>query len=180
MGRIRLLSPSRRPLVKPRWIAARIPWRWRRMVRASLMKGPGAGSRWKRPSGCRRLWGQPAPRAAARRAQPAERAPGRPNRRTTRKRAANAAPQAAHQPPNGEETPIARRAAQPRTSCARGPRPTRLHGSNVAIRTFWRALPKDRCPPTGGPAQRAARTRPRGRVGPPRPTAHTPWPPHRR
>ena len=37
--RMRLLRPSRRPLLRPRRIALRIPSRWRRMVRASLMNG---------------------------------------------------------------------------------------------------------------------------------------------
>jgi hypothetical protein len=37
--RMRLLSPSRRPLFSPRRIAARMPARWRRIVRASLTNG---------------------------------------------------------------------------------------------------------------------------------------------
>src|SRR5215217_4802827 len=37
--RMRLLRPSRRPLVRPRRIAARMPGRWRRIVCASLMNG---------------------------------------------------------------------------------------------------------------------------------------------
>jgi hypothetical protein len=37
--RMRLFRPSRRPLVRPRRIAARMPWRCRRMVRASLTNG---------------------------------------------------------------------------------------------------------------------------------------------
>jgi len=39
MRRMRLLRPSRRPLLSPSWMAARIPSRWRRMVRASFMNG---------------------------------------------------------------------------------------------------------------------------------------------
>ena len=39
MSRMRLLRPSRRPFERPRRIALRMPARWRRIVRASLMNG---------------------------------------------------------------------------------------------------------------------------------------------
>jgi hypothetical protein len=47
MSRILLLRPSRRPLERPRRIAARIPWRWARRVRQGdegsepRARGPG-------------------------------------------------------------------------------------------------------------------------------------------
>src|SRR5512132_2048744 len=41
MRRILLLRPSRRPLVRPRWMAARMPSRCSRRVRASRAKGLG-------------------------------------------------------------------------------------------------------------------------------------------
>ena len=57
MRRMRLLSPSRRPLVRPRRIAARMPWRCWRIVRASMTNGssleregqgePGVEVRWR-------------------------------------------------------------------------------------------------------------------------------------
>jgi hypothetical protein len=39
MRRMRLLRPSSGPLERPRRIAARMPARWRRIVRASLTNG---------------------------------------------------------------------------------------------------------------------------------------------
>src|SRR3954452_7604788 len=43
--RILLLRPSRRPLESPRRIAARIPWRWARRVRARATNGASGSGR---------------------------------------------------------------------------------------------------------------------------------------